>query len=146
MRLWWICLLVVAMPFKAWALASGAHCGAVQPTAGGQSVNMASHAAAMMHGTHVDADASTEACPGHAAEAGSSVTALTDNGAAELTTDTAHHSCSACSHCGSASTLPSVWISPTVEAPPHALPATRLGTWRSATVRHLDRPPTHGVI
>lgn len=131
LRFWWICLLVVAMPFKAWALASGAHCGVADAAQGVAMAMSDSDAEGCPHheGDATDAVNATEATPAdatHPHEAGSA----------------GHHSCSACAHCGGASTLPSVWISPTVEAAPHTLPASPTGTWRSATVRHLDRPPT----
>lgn len=136
LRLWWICLLVVAMPFKAWALASGVHCGAADA---GQSVVVM-----------VMSDSDAEGCHHHEGDATDAVNATeatpADDTSPHEAGSTGHHSCSACAHCGSASTLPNAWISPTVEAAPHTLPASPTGTWRSAMVRHLDRPPTHGVI
>ncbi len=131
LRLWWICLLAVAMPLKALALAGGTHCSAAD-------------AAPMVVMAMSDSDA--EACPHHEGGATNALNA-TEATPADATSpheggSAGHHSCSACAHCGGASTLPSVWISPTVEAAPHTLPASPTRTWRSATVRHLDRPPT----
>ena len=137
-RLFWICLLVMAMPFKAMALAGGMHCGAANAVSG---VPMAAMPMS---------DSDAETCPHH--EKGTTdATNAAEASPADATSqhDGSHHgqhSCSVCAHCGGVTTLPSVWTSPVLNALPHTVPASPTGTWRSATVRHLDRPPTHGVI
>ena len=136
-RLFWICLLVVALPLKAWALVSGAHCSSAQP--------VPPHVQTMSHDD-------TEGCPHHLATADGPASAdpaadAMAHAAASLGEGEGHHhSCSACAHCSTASTLPSAWPVLGLATPPHTPPASVIHTWCSAAVHPLDRPPTHGVV
>ena len=144
LRLFWICLLTLALPVKAWAVLGSAHCvtdarvSAVhsQPHHGSAPVVPASDS------VHDEDCAHHAVVPAEQSATTHDHQAMADHQDGEADGHSMNHSCSVCAHCSPSSALTHVWSLPGTSTLPHSAPVNTATPWRSAVLRQLDRPPT----